>query len=346
MIDVLAPKPSPRLERILRYALDGREHRFLSPDDSLQNKRVLFALTADACGMDETSLRLLRRLRAQSDAMNGSVAALIVDGAGELYTKQLAQDVTLAADLSGCTFLGKPALEGTGTLYNQHILAKQRGLGWEETYFVRARELVERLESFEPPKFQRPNLLVLHASESKRSSTLWLGRELCRRLEERCEIKEIALQNGTIHDCRGCTYRTCLHFSRNNTCFYGGAISETVLPAIRACNAMLFLCPNYNDAVSANITALFNRLTSLLLHSYLYDKYLFGVVVSGYSGGDLVARQLLGAMCLNKTAMLPPNFCMLETANDPAAARRIPDIHAKLDAFAAQMCNTLCTDAK
>ena len=28
---------------------------------------------------------------------------------------------------------------------------------------------------------------------------------------------------------------------------------------------MLFLCPNYNDAVGANFTALFNRLTSLLL---------------------------------------------------------------------------------
>lgn len=67
------------------------------------------------------------------------------------------------------------------------------------------------------------------------------------------------------------------------------------LPAINACDAMLFLCPNYNDAVSANIMALFNRMTNLLLRHTLYDKYLFGVIVSGCSGSDLVAQQLLGA---------------------------------------------------
>lgn len=85
----------------------------------------------------------------------------------------------------------------------------------------------------------------------------------------------------------------------------GGSISDEVLPAISACDAMLFLCPNYNDAVSANIMALFNRLTNLLVKQDLYQKYLYGIVVSGYSGSDIVARQLLGAMCLNKTAILP-----------------------------------------
>lgn len=92
-----------------------------------------------------------------------------------------------------------------------------------------------------------------------------MGRELSRRLSGCCSIAEISLRNGTIHDCRGCSYSACLHFARSGSCFYGGAISETVLPAIRECDAMLFLCPNYNDAVGANFTALFNRLTSLLL---------------------------------------------------------------------------------
>lgn len=346
MVEILMPTAQPRLQTALDFALEGKPHRFLSPTESLRGKRVLFALAADDCGMDAATLALLRRLRAEPEAMEGSTAALVVDGTGELYTKQLAQDITLAANLSGCTFLGKPAVEATGTLYNQHILAQQRGLSWRETYFRRVRELVERLEGFTAPHFARPKILMLHASESKSSSTLWLGRELCRRLEPFCEITELALQNGTIHDCRGCTYHTCLHFARSGTCFYGGAISETVLPAIRSCNAMLFLCPNYNDAVGANITALFNRLTSLLLHSYLYEKYLFGVVVSGYSGGDLVARQLLGTMCLNKTAMLPPRFCMLQTANDLPAAQRIPQISEQLDAFAAQMRHVLCGENK
>ncbi|MBQ7871377.1 MAG: NAD(P)H-dependent oxidoreductase, partial [Oscillospiraceae bacterium] len=275
-------------------------------------------------------------------AMEGSIGALIVDGATELYTKQLAQDVTLAANCAGCTFPGKPLLEGTGSLYNQHILAAREGMSWEETYLHRARVLCQRLLDFAPPRFHRPKLLVLHASERGRSSTLWLWQELRRRVEAHCEIAEVSLQNGTIHDCRGCSYNACLHFAQNGSCFYGGAISETILPAIRDCDAMLFLCPNYNDAVGANITALFNRLTSLLLQTDLYDKYLYGIVVSGYSGSDLVARQLLGAMCLNKTVMLPPRFCLLQTANDLAAVRSIPDIQDALDAFATRLLSTLC----
>ncbi len=346
MIDVLLPTGRPRLRAVTEFALQNLEHRYLTPDADLKNRRVLFALAADGGGMDASTLALLRRLRTERGAMTGSVGAVIADGAGELYTKQLAQDMVFAANLAGCAFPGKPLLEGTGSLYNQHILAQRRGLSLEETYFVRARELSERLERFTPPTFRRPRLLVLHSSEQGRSGTLWMGQEVCRRLADTCDITTVSLQNGTIHDCRGCSYKTCLHFAENGDCFYGGAIAETVLPAIRDCDAMLFLCPNYNDAVSANISALFNRLTSLLLQSTLSDKYLFGIVVSGYSGGDLVARQLLGAMCLNKTAMLPPEFCLLRTANDLATLRASEGIEAELDAFAGHIRKTICKAEK
>lgn len=332
MIDVLMPRAQRRLTEVLDFALP--ERNFVTSGDDLRNRRLLFALATDDHGADEEALRLLRRLRARPGCLDGSVGAVIVDGTSELYTKRLAQELVLAASLAGCTFPGKPLVEGTGSLYNQHILAERYGLSLRETYFHRARELVRRLDTFSPPSFEHPRLLVLHASEYGRSSTLSLWTSLRNRLSDRMEIREVALQNGTIHDCRGCTYSTCLHFAQNGTCFYGGAIAETVLPAIRDCNAMLFLCPNYNDAVGANITALFNRLTGLLLQCDLYDKYLFGLVVSGYSGSDLVAQQLLGAMCLNKTAMLPPRFCMMQTANDPSALQHIPSLDAQLDAFA------------
>ena len=342
MIDVLMPRAQARLSAALEYALQDAEYRFLPPDAPLQGRRVLFALATDDCGMDEATLRLLRRLRADAHAMDGSVGALLVDGEGELYTKQLAQETALAANLSGCAFFGKPLVEGTGSLYNQHILAAKAGKGLRETYFSRAGELARELDRFTAPKFGRPRLVVLHASERGRSGTLWLWERLRERLEGCCDIREIPLQNGTIHDCRGCSYGACLHYAQNDSCCYGGAIAETVLPAIRDCNAMLFLCPNYNDAVGANITALFNRLTSLLLQSDLREKYLFGIVVSGYSGSDLVAKQLLGAMCLNKGAMLPPRFCMMQTANDLSAARQLPHIEAQLDDFAAAMRSAMC----
>lgn len=343
-LTVLMPHAQPRLREALTYALDGLPYHFADSAEDLRNRRILFAMATDDCGMDAETLRLLRRLRAEPDGLYGSTGALLVDGTSELYTKSLAQEIVLAANSAGCTFPGKPLVEGTGSLYNQHILAAQMGRSWKETYFQRARELAQRLLHFVPPQFKRPRLLMLHASEPHRSSTLWIGRELCRRLEHRCDIMEIPLQNGTIHDCRGCSYNACLHYAQNGTCFYGGTISDTVLPAILDCSAMLFLCPNYNDAVGANITALFNRLTSLLLQGDLYDKYLYGIIVSGYSGSDLVARQLLGAMCLNKTAMLPPYFCMLHTANNLAAAQQIAGLTHCLDSFAARLLHTLCGD--
>ena len=346
MIDILLPTDRPRLRAVTEFALQQLEHRYLAPDADLKNRRVLFALAADEGGMDAPTLALLRRLRTERGAMAGSFGAVIADGAGELYTKQLAQDMVFAANMAGCAFPGKPLLEGTGSLYNQHILAKKHGLTLEETYFARARELAERLERFAPPTFRRPRLLVLHSSEQGHSGTLWMGQEVCRRLADTCDITTVSLQNGTIHDCRGCSYKTCLHFAESGGCFYGGAIAETVLPAIRDCDAMLFLCPNYNDAVSANISALFNRLTSLLLQSTLSDKYLFGIIVSGYSGGDLVARQLLGAMCLNKAAMLPPEFCVLRTANDLATLRASEGIEAALDGFSDHIRSTICKSRK
>ena len=38
---------------------------------------------------------------------------------------------------------------------------------------------------------------------------------------------------------------------------------DEVFPAIRQANALVMLCPNYNDALSANLTAFINRLTAL-----------------------------------------------------------------------------------
>lgn len=116
MIDVLMPGGSDRLRETAATALEGTAHRFLSAGDDLRGKRVLFALSTDEGGMDAPTLALLRRLRLEKDAMQGSCAAVLLDGAGELYTKQLAQDVVFAANGAGCAFMGKPLVEGTGSL--------------------------------------------------------------------------------------------------------------------------------------------------------------------------------------------------------------------------------------
>ena len=344
-IVLLQAGQSPRLSRLLDFALAevAVEPAGLPELEAmaLQGRRVLIALTSGEGGMSLEAFRLLQSLRTHPDCLRGATGALIVDGAGELYTKQAAQAVALAANLAGCLFPGKPLVEGTGSLYNQHILAGQLGLPWEETYFTRARDLAGRLARFQAPRFSRPRVLMLHASDNRRSNTVAMGKAVCNHLAPVCDIQTISLQNGAIYDCRGCSYTACLHYSRNGTCYYGGALPTEVFPAILQSDVVLLLCPNFNDSASANILALINRMTGLLLQQPLYDKYLYAIVVSGYSGGDLVARQILGALCLNKTMMLPPHFCLFQTANDPGAALAAPGVEERMKAWAGSILSTV-----
>ena len=97
------------------------------------------------------------------------------------------------------------------------------------------------------------------------------------------------------------------------------------------------ICPNYNDAVGANITAFINRLTSVFRTNDFSGKRVFAIVVSGYSGGDIVAEQIIGAMNLNKGFILPGNFALMETANDPKSVLKIDGIDEKAAGFAAQI---------
>lgn len=344
-IYLLKTESSPRLERLLAFALAGR--RVFSAGlaelsgGNLAGKRVLFALAVDLGGMGPDTLGMLRTLRQTTAALAGAIGSIIVDGAGELYTKQAAQSICLAANLTGCLFPGKPLVEGTGSLHNHRVSAERMNCSPEEAYFRQARALADRLAEFQPPRFSRPNLLMLHASDNRRSNTVAMGSAVCQRLSARCNLSTISLQNGAIYDCRGCSYTACLHYSKSGTCYYGGALPTEVFPAILASDGILLLCPNYNDSVSANIMALINRMTSLLLQSTLYDKYLYAIVVSGYSGGDIVARQVLGALCLNKTMMLPPRFCLFQTANDPGEAMASPGMEARLSRWAGQILDTL-----
>lgn len=339
MISLIRLGTSPRLEQVLLQL----QTQPLSPDADLRGRRLLFAVAVDDGGPDAAFYAFLRRLRQERDCLSGAIACVVVDGSTELYTKSAAQELVLSANQAGCCFPGKPLIEATGSLYNQHIQARNRGLSWQETYAVRVRELAQRLQSYEPPRFRRPKVLLLHASDQKRSNTLALGQAVCRHLEDVCQIRQIQLLNGAVHDCRGCGYHACLHFAESDTCFYGGMVSDEVLPAVREADMLLFLCPNYNDAISANLMALINRMTGLVLKQDLRDTYLAAVVVSGYSGSDLVARQLLGAMVLNRGCALPPYFCLMQTANDPGDAMKASGVEERVERYALRLKRELTT---
>ena len=142
---------NPRLRRTLEPLALPR----LSPEDDFRRKAILFAVAVDDFGADPAFYTLLRRLRAEPDALDGATVAMVVDGTGELYTKAAAQALTLAATMAGAYLPGRALVEATGSLYNHHIQAANWSLSWEETYFRRVRELAARLAEFTPPRFAR-----------------------------------------------------------------------------------------------------------------------------------------------------------------------------------------------
>ena len=325
---------SERYALTLEHALRGHPARVRPRmDGSLENQRVLFAVPLDESGVNHGYYDLLAYLRTHPGCLDGSVGGVLVDGPGDLYTKAVGRELVLSASRAGCAFPGRPLVEATGDLRNFTVQAKNAGCSSEEAYRLAAADLTDRVLGFAPPKRHQPKLLVLHASNHRTSNTLALWSRCRERLGKVCEITEIGLRNGTLEDCAGCPYTMCLHFGEKDSCFYGGVMVQEVYPAIRESDAVVLLCPNYNDALSANLTAAINRLTALYRTTPFTDKAVFAIVVSGYSGGDIVARQVVSALNMNKGFWLPPNFCLLETANDAGTAVELPGIEERLSEF-------------
>lgn len=323
-----------RLGDVLSAALEGRTVRYERDGESLENRRLLFAFSLPEGGVDYGLCGLLAWLRTHPGCLRGSVGGVIIDGAGDLYTKAAGRDLILAASLAGCTFPGRPLAEATGSLQNFTVQAKNAGCGLETAYRRAVRDLADRVLAFAPPRRARPKVLALHASSRATSNTLDLWGRVRQQIEGSCDVREIGLRNGTLEDCAGCPYTTCLHFGEQGGCFYGGVMVQEVYPAIREADAVVLLSPNYNDALSANLTAAVNRLTALYRAASFEDKAVFAIVVSGYSGGDIVASQVVSSLCVNKGFWLPPGAILLETANDAGAALRLPGIQGRLEAFA------------
>lgn len=310
---------------VIRRPEDGMEN--------LENRRLLFAVALDPSGCSLAYYGMLQALRGCDTLLRGSVAGVIVTGVGEFYTKDVARDMVFAANQAGCAFLGRPLVEATGSLSNFRIQAKNLSTDLMGAYQEAVRELAERLLTFTFPGRERPRLLALHASSHHTSNTMALWAQVQSRLSPRWEAEEVGLRNGTLSDCSGCPYTMCLHFGERGGCFYGGVMQEAVYPAVRRADALILMCPNYNDALSANLSAFINRLTALFRQTRFYEKAVFALVVSGYSGSDTVARQLISALNMNKSFYLPSNFALMETANAPGEALASPGIELRLARF-------------
>jgi multimeric flavodoxin WrbA len=185
-----------------------------------------------------------------------------------------------------------------------------------------------------------PSIVALHSSHRETSNTLELWHMVSGLLQS-CRITELHVENGEVLDCKGCSYKACIHYGAGGGCFYGGTMVKNIMPAIEQADAVVWICPNYNDAVSANLTAVINRLTALYRKISFYNKTLFAVIVSGNSGGDSLAKQLIGSLNINKGFRLPPYFALMATANDPGAIEKVPGINGTAESFALNMVNEI-----
>lgn len=342
----------PRLAKVLDTALAGMRVQQCTTAGEAgaafqavgTPRRVLFIIPLGRDGVNLEYSRLLRLLRQAPFLLDGWLGGVIVDAESALYTKAAAQELVLAANMSGCAFVGRSLVEGTGSLENFAVTA--RNLGTDDlltAYAYSARALVQALFAFAPPKRAMPKLTVLHASNHKTSNTFALWHAVSAELEG-FAVEELGLRNGAVQDCAGCPYKTCLHFGEKGSCFYGGIIVENVYPAVKKADAIVMICPNYNDALSANLTAFINRLTALYRTQSFADKALFAVIVSGYSGSDILAKQLIAALNMNKGFYLPGHFALMEMANDPGTVLRCEGIETRTAAFAQRITETLRAD--
>lgn len=331
---------SAQLEKMLEAALNGKNAVYISDKSNLpelKEKKIIICVEISPAGFCIPLYEIITELQSRGwDSLAGSSAVLLVHSSSELYTKSTAAFIIFLLNGLGCRFLGHPVVEATASLSNFSTWRNVTEAPLDDICMELCAKLGGRFSAYNPKLIEKPRILALHSSFKGTSNTLSLWNMVKVHLEG-CEIREQHVENGRIIDCKGCSFKTCKHYSMNDGCFYGGAMVEEILPAIKKSDAVIWLCPNYNDAISANLAAVINRMTALYRKTPFYQKTLFSIIVSGNSGSDSVARQLIGALCINKGFSLPPYFSFMATANDPGTVSQVPDIEAASKKFAENM---------
>lgn len=291
----------------------------LTPDVTEIKKRV-FLIELDEIGENEEANRFMRTQNG-TNYFQSSQAVLVLIGSSELYTKTYAKKWFFWCNINGCDLPGHPLVELTKDLVNFKTWSKSLQISRSEVAERLIRGLVQKLSTHGPIHHKKPNMLVLHAGHKSMSNTLMLWERveeaLVEQMQSTLNITTLHVDEGQIRDCYGCSFETCSYYAMGKSCFYGGFVVEALYPSIEAADYVVWVCPNYNDAISAKLMAVINRLTALYRNMKFNEKYILGIIVSANSGNDTVASQLIGALGINKGFRVPPYFALMELANSP-----------------------------
>ncbi len=295
----------------------------------------LLLLAADVNLLSENafiSTCLAKAFTECKEAFQGLQAGLIIVSKTIYFSKAYAKRLAFILNQYGCYFCGHSLFEVVEDYKNFSTWQKIYQLPLEEVCQKRLYEFYQTL--LDKHSYKRKKLLALHASERSKSNTYALWRMVMANLTDDFDVRELHIENGEIIDCKGCDFNTCLHFAEQKSCYYGGQVTTEILPAIEEADIIVWVCPNYNDAVSAMHCALINRLTVLYRRIDLSPKQFYGIIVSANSGSDIVAQQLISALNFNKGFMLPANAFLVETANDAGTVQKMAGIETKAKRFA------------
>ncbi len=304
--------------------------------------KKLFIIELDVIGENDAANAYLRDQmtlfkQGYDTQFTNAIAALIVVSGDECFTKSYAKKFIFVANQMGCEFIGHPLVERVKNHQNFKTWAKVIDEPLETIEKIQIAKLIERLAAYSFLAKESLKILVLHAGHKGISNTLMLWDLIKERLNtknnETLIIDELHVEEGKITDCYGCSFETCSYYSLEKSCFYGGFVVESLFPMIEQADIVVWICPNYNDAISAKLMAVINRLTALYRKISFQDKYILGIVVSGNSGNDSVSGQLIGALHINKGFRLPPKFVSMAIANDPGDILQVDDLDSRINDY-------------
>ncbi len=344
IILIIPENPSDLLLKMVNKVLGGKKYITIKNENQLpdlKNKFILFAVELNKIGVSNRLNLIFEKLyEIGEDSLLNSRGAILIHTNYSLFSKTTAQSIVFLANSLGCSFIGRPLVEATVNLENLIPMTKVYNMSLEDICLSQCEKLRDRFLD-KTIEINRPvrKLLVLHSSKEGLSNTFTLW-NIVKSYLKGIDIVEINVGNSNIEDCKGCPYKTCKHFGNQSKCFYGGIVVEEIYPAILECDSLLLICPNYNDMITANLVASINRLTALYRKTKFYDKSLFSIIVSGYSGSDAIAKQLISSLNMNKTFNLPAYFSLMATANDKGSILEVLDIHLKSKKFAEVIMNT------
>jgi len=337
MLLIRTKKTSAVLEEMIENSTRGFDIRNIQcdmPVPDLKNSKIILAAELDSAGYCPDLFELINNLLERGEEeLKGSSAVLMIRSNSQYNSKSTAQSIIFNLNRAGCRFPGHPLVESIEDFMNFTTWQKHLNIPLKDICMMKSRELVEKLCKYEPKKIEYPKIVALHASSRETSNTLMLWRKVKENLKD-ADVEELHVEDGEVVDCRGCSFNECAHYGSKNGCYYGGVITNKIMPVISGADVLVWICPNYNDAISAKLMAIINRLTVIYRKTEFDKKNLFSIIVSGNSGNDSVARQLIGSLNVNKNMQLPPNFALTAIANDPGTVVKYPGIDEAAKKFA------------